>query len=71
MSRLRESRELGRVIEAAGGQLLPATRGGHPKYRLPNGKVVTLAKTASDHRTHKNLIARLRREGIEIPHRGC
>jgi len=58
-------------VEAQGGRVEP-TRGGHIKVLCPNPSqcngsgIVTLAGTASDHRSVRNGIAQLRRCGFAV-----
>lgn len=74
---------LRRIVAAAEakGWTYDETRQGHPRLTPPAGLVdqyrngrpaapVTFGKTPSDHRGDMNVVAVLRRLGVDIPHKG-
>lgn len=76
-ARLRHTVELAE----AKGWTYDETTDGHPRLTPPPGLVdayrndrpaapVTFGKTPSDHRADDNMIAVLRRLGVDIPHKG-
>jgi len=67
----KETRELIRQIVAAGGTV-KCKKGKGRRYKVYlDGKLVgCLAVTPSDHRSHKNSIAMLRRSGLQITTKG-
>lgn len=62
----KECRALVKKIEAAGGEIVSTGKSGHLKVYLDTTFIGALAGTPSDHRTWKNDIARLRRNGLKI-----
>jgi hypothetical protein len=46
------------------------TRNNHVAFVAPNGKRFVTSGTASDRRSMRNHIARLRKAGLPVPHRG-
>ncbi len=64
-------RELIKAVTAAGGEVRPAGGiSGHVKVYLDGVFIGCLSGTPSDHRTTKNDIARLRRNGLNITSKG-
>jgi len=61
----RHLRELARAATQQGWEIRH-TRGNHICFESPKGEPVFCACTPSDYRATKNLIAKLRRSGMEI-----
>ncbi|AHJ88387.1 hypothetical protein CG91_gp087 [Mycobacterium phage 39HC] len=68
----KDTRLLLEAVEAAGGECVPhgRTRPGHWKVYLGGKMIGGISGTPSDHRTRKNDIARLRRNGLNITSKG-
>lgn len=69
-----ELRELIRLAKKQGWTVARNGKG-HPVFWAPGANpderpTVTASGTPSDHRSMLNLIATLRREGLDVPHRG-
>lgn len=62
----RELRKLDKIASAQGWDL-DRTSKGHVKFTGPNGQTVFYSGTPSDHRSHLNMLAKLRRAGMDIP----
>lgn len=51
---------------AAAGCRVEETRGGHVKLFVPNGGIVLVSSSPSDHHAVKNARGDLRREGLKL-----
>ena len=60
----RELRPLARYACKAGWHI-SVTRGGHLRWRSPDGELVFTARTPSDRRNRLNVRAELRRAGLD------
>lgn len=56
----KEAREMHKILTARGWVLEDGT-GRHLAYRYPNGALLTMSRTSSDHRARANSLARARR----------
>lgn len=61
-----ETRALATLAEKQ-GWLVDAEGGRHIDFHSPDGAKVTVARTPSDWRAHRNNVAELRRHGLDIP----
>lgn len=62
----RELRKLDKIASAQGWEL-GRTSKGHVKFTGPAGHTIFYSGTPSDHRSHLNMLAKLRRAGLDIP----
>lgn len=63
----RNLRNLAKLAISQGWTLMPTAKG-HVRFNAPDGVTMVLAAgTPSDHRSTKNLLALLRRSGMDIP----
>lgn len=61
-------KELKRLLNAVedAGCRVDATRGGHYQVFVPDGGIVLISGTSSDHHAMKNALADLRRAGVVL-----
>ncbi len=62
------SKEFRPMLDAAiaAGWTVTGTKGGHVKWKSPQGKMVVTSRTPSDHRAMHNARSSLRRLGLDI-----
>lgn len=60
-----ETKKLALVAQEQGWRV-EATKGGHVRFVPPQGRVVIVSKTPSDHRSILNSRALLRRQGLKV-----
>lgn len=60
-----EHKRVLKAVERAGWKVV-RRKGGHMKLTGPGGEIVFTSSTPSDHRATLNLIAHLRRLGLEV-----
>jgi hypothetical protein len=70
--RLTHRKDLARLIRQAENQgwTVRATSKGHLMFQSPSGEAATTSSTASDHRSMKNHISRMKRLGFRPEGRG-